>query len=313
MLAQKTGENPTLVSAPYLKLLRNLYEDEFAFAQLADTSDLVARFTGPAVSKKDPTVTTLTGVITDIRNQIRGIARSIAGLTDAPRLRWPAKLDPHLSGLAHGSLVIGINIPNPTKEDRFGQTDIPGASEQIFESVLAAVQSLTIIARYVKKDHIDENIRKEFRDPAVRDTVMVAAAKLAPSGRRGIDSVVFSSPEVPSREPRKLTPRSRRVLNRSLSRPVRGISEGTYAGVVREIDLDARRFEIRRVPNAGAIRCVYNPNQHELVRTILDSEIKVSGSCELSETGIPRLISVSSIEVLRAAPRQLSADFESEG
>ena len=267
MLAQKTGEDPTLVSAPYLKLLRNLYEDEFAFAQLADSSDLVARFSGPAVSKRDPTVTILTGVITDIRNQIRGIAKSIAGLTDAPRLRWPAKLDPHLSGLAHGSLVIGINIPIPTKEDRFGQTDIPGASEQIFESVLAAVQSLTIVAQYVKKDHIDEDIRTAFRDPAVRDTVMVAAAKLAPSGRRGIDSVVFSSSKVSSREPRKLTPRSRRILNRSLSRPVRGFGEGTYAGVVREIDLDARRFEIRRVPNAGAIRCVYNPNQQELVRT----------------------------------------------
>ena len=51
-LAESTGDNPDLISAPYLELLRKLYEDEFAFAHLADTSDLVARFTGPAVSGK---------------------------------------------------------------------------------------------------------------------------------------------------------------------------------------------------------------------------------------------------------------------
>ena len=311
-VAEDNGGDPEHISAPYLELLRKLYEDEYVFAKLADSSDLIARFTGPAVSNRYPTVTTLTGVITEIRNQVRGIAKSIAGLTESPRLKWPGTLDPHLSGIAQGSLIIGVNIPEPSDVDVHGQTSFSGASEQIYESVRSAVQSLPIVARYVEKDRINEEIREVFPDPALRDTVMVAAAKLAPSGRRGIDTVAFSSPEETTREPTILTPKSRRILNQSLSSPVRGTSQGTYVGIVREIDLDAHRFEIRRVLGVGAIRCVYDARQQELVRKILDSEIEVSGKFELSENRTPRLVSVSSIEILRAAPEQLLVDLESE-
>ena len=40
---------------PDLDLLENLYSGEFVFAKLVDTSDLVIRSTGPAVSGDDPT------------------------------------------------------------------------------------------------------------------------------------------------------------------------------------------------------------------------------------------------------------------
>jgi len=310
-LAESNREDPNQISEPYLELLRKLYEDEFSFANLADSSDLVARFSGPAVSDRDPTVTIVAGVFKDIRDQIRGIAKSIVGLTGTGRTRWPTELDPHLSGLAHGSLIIGVSVPSPADEDSFGQTSIPGISEQVYESVRSAVRSLAVIARYVEQDRINEDIRAEFPDPAIRDTVMVAASKLAPSGRRGIESVSFSSPDVSTEEPAQLTPLSRRILNQSLSKPVRVSGDGQFKGVVREIDLDARRFELRRVQGAGAIRCVYDPSQQELVRSILDAQIRVSGSYEAAENEQPRLISVSSIEVVRTPEQQLNMNLES--
>ena len=312
-IAEDNGADPKPITAPYLELLRRLYEDEFAFANLADSSDLVAKFTGPAVSRNNPSVTTLTGVFTDIRNQIRDIAKSIAGLTDTHRLKWPAKLDPHLSGLARGSLIIGVSIPEPVYADVHGQTSVPGASEQIYESVRAAVQSLPVVAQYVEKDHISEGIREAFPDPAVRDTVMVAAGKIGSIWTpRGLIQSLFLARKIQYGEPAKLTPQSRRILNQSLSKPVRSSTHGSYVGIVREIDLDAYRFEIRRVQGVGAIRCVYGANQQELVRKILDSVIEVSGYFESSKNRIPRLISVSSIEVLRPAPEQLRVDLESE-
>lgn len=310
-LAESNREDPNQISEPYLELLRKLYEDEFSFANLADSSDLVARFSGPAVSDRDPTVTIVAGVFKDIRDQIRGIAKSIVGLTGTGRTRWPTELDPHLSGVAHGSLIIGVSVPSPADEDSFGQTSIPGISEQVYESVRSAVRSLAVIARYVEQDRINEEIRAEFPDPAIRDTVMVAASKLAPSGRRGIESVSFSSPDVSTEEPAQLTPLSRRILNQSLSKPVRVSGDGQFKGVVREIDLDARRFELRRVQGAGAIRCVYDPSQQELVRSILDAQIRVSGSYEAAENEQPRLISVSSIEVVRTPEQQLNMNLES--
>ena len=52
-LAERHNGSLQEVSEPYLGLLRSLYADEFPFAQLADSSDLVARFSGPAVGGID--------------------------------------------------------------------------------------------------------------------------------------------------------------------------------------------------------------------------------------------------------------------
>jgi hypothetical protein len=156
---------------------------------------------------------------------------------------------------------------------------------------------------------VDDAIREEFPDPAIRDTVMVAASRLAPTGRRGIDSVVFYGPEPQAVEPRPLTSRSRKVLELELARPVKVKSSGIFEGTVREIDLDARRFEIRGVSGAGAIRCVYDNRWDKLVREILDSRVTVSGSYETVGNQIPRLIQLGSIERVKPPPQQEKIDF----
>ena len=80
-IAERNEANVDEVTRPYLELLDSLYSDEFAFAKLVDASDLVTRFMGPAVSGIDPTVTTLTSLFNTLRNQIRGVAKSIVGLS----------------------------------------------------------------------------------------------------------------------------------------------------------------------------------------------------------------------------------------
>lgn len=314
ILARDNGMDVDEVSEPYLNLLKNLYDDEYSFARLADTSDLVARFNGPAVSDADPTVTIVASVFTDLRDQIRGIAKSIAGLSSDRRIRWPSDIDPHLSGMAHGSLVVGISVPSPEEGTAEGQLLIPGVSEQVYESVRDAVRSLGTIARFVGDSEVDDAIVEEYPDPAIRDTVLVAASRLAPSGRKGIDSLTLYGPESDEGETSILTPTSRKVLNQSLSKPIRVSGTGEFEGVVREIDLDAGRFEIRHVRHAGAIRCVYAPDQHELVRQILDAQIRISGSYETLENQQPRLVGVEKIEVIRSPEEQLNFELEkSEG
>lgn len=171
------------ISEPYLALLRTLYAEEFPFAQLTDSSDLVARFRGPAVDIHDPTVSIVISLFSDLREQIRSIAKSIVGLASDRRMLWPAQLDPHLSGVAHGSLLVGISVSPPTSDTAKGhQYEIDGASDQVFESVRSAVRSLSLVARYVGDGGISDSIREAFPDPAVRDTVLVAARRLAPSG-----------------------------------------------------------------------------------------------------------------------------------
>ena len=304
-IAERNGSSADEITQPYLDLLGSLYRDEFVFAQLIDTSDLVVRFTGPAVSSVDPTVTIVTSLFNTLRDQIRGVTKSIIGLSGDENVKWPSELDPHLSGLAHGSLVVGISIHPPDEGSNYGQVKVPGVSLEVVESIRGAVRSIATVARHVHEDRIDENaIQSDFPDPAIRDTVMVAASKLAPSGRKGYDSVAFYEPRETGVEAPLLTVRSRRMLNQSLTRSVRVSGQGSFEGVVRAIDLDTRRFEIRNVKDIGAIRCMYEPSQQESAKNVLDRRIRVDGNYETMENQKPRLIAVTSIKVLDAPIQQ---------
>lgn len=306
-LALANGANADEIAQPYLTLLRTLYSEEFPFAQLTDTSDLVARFRGPAVDIHDPTVSIVISLFSELREQIRGIAKSIVGLASDKRMLWPSQLDPHLSGVAHGSLLVGVSVSPPASDTAKGhQYEIEGASEQVFASVRAAVRSLSLVAHYVNDDGVSDAIREAFPDPAVRDTVLLAAKRLAPSGRRGIDSVSFSSPDDGQDQLETLTPKSRLTLAQALIAPVRVNTFGRFEGLLREVDLDARRFEIRGVSGVGAIRCVYGPPHDQMVRSALDARVLVEGRYDTVEGQRPRFMAVDVLQVLSVPGMQLN-------
>ena len=296
-LALRNDADPDEVERHYFDLLSLLYGDEFPFASLVDSSDLVARFEGPAVSGRDPTVAIVTSMCSELRKQIQGIAKSIVGLESDERVRWPTDLDPQLAGVTRGSLVIGVRIQS-AEESSSDQPSLPHVSEPVVEAVRSAVRSLAIVARHVRDEGLDEAIEQALPDPAIRDTVTVAASRLAPSGQRGIKSLSLYEPDGLGAEVAPLTPRSRRVLSRAVHRPVRVSGRGVFEGMVREVDLDARRFEIRNVPGVGAIRCVYAPEVDTLVREILDARIRVEGAYEALPNRKPRLLTVSALKVV---------------
>ena len=307
-LAERVGEDPNKVDGPYLELLGQLYRDEYLFAQLVDNSDLVARFEGPAVHAKVPTMSLVASMCSELRKHVRQVVKSIVGLaTDERVRRWPAWLDPHLSGMAPGSLVVGVCIQGDEAEAPEPQRELPEVSRPVLAAAKEAVRSIAAITRHVHDDGIDDGINEDCPDPAVRDTVVVAASKLAPSGRAGIDSLSLYGPDVTGREATPLTRKSRRVLANAVRQPVRVSGSGRFRGVVRAIDLDARRFEIRRVDDIGAIRCIFGPDRDALAKAILDAEVVVTGEYEAQPDRGPRLIQVSSLQVV-VQPTQPSID-----
>ena len=305
-LAVRHNGSPQEISQPYVELLRTLYAEEFPFAQLTDASDLVARFSGPAVDVQDPTVSIVISVFSDIREQIRAIARSVVGLATDRQVRWPSSLDPHLSGIAHGSLIVGVSVAPPVLASARAQLELDGVSDEVFASVRSAVRSLSVVARHIGATSFDATFRDEFPDPAVRDTVLVAAKRLAPTGRRGIDSVSFFSADSDDASPATLTPKSRAVIAGALHVPVQQPGSGDFVGVLREIDLDVRRFEIRGVSGIGSIRCAYTERHDDIVRKALDARVRVSGGYETLSNGRPRLVAVEAVDLLEHPPTQLS-------
>ena len=87
-----------------------------------------------------------------------------------------------------------------------------------------------------------------------------------------------------------------------LVRPVVGKEVLQLEGTVREIDLDARRFEVRGVSDheIADIRCVYTNLGNVLPRRLLDARVRVRGLVERRSDEAPRLLAVDQIEVLTA-------------
>ena len=314
-LARRMGQEPEEITSAYMEMLAKLYREDFSYALLADNADLIARYRGPGVAHREPPVSLVTTVFGKLRAEIQKVAKAIAGMEEK-KVRWPADLDPQLAGVTYGSLVVGMRVPRPGDVGADGQAVLPGVSDDLYRAVQTAVQSLPAIPRLIQDGQISDEIYEQFPDPAVRDTVMVAAKRLAPSAQNKAISELFLSGPQPDEDlgpAQALTKQSRQILGRSLNTPSsrRLKSNGEFEGVVREVDLDARRFEIRGRGGSSGMRCIYEPLYDGDIIGLLNAAVRVKGSYEAAADEQPRLVRVEQITVTRRPGQQLELEVES--
>jgi hypothetical protein len=82
-------------------------------------------------------------------------------------------------------------------------------------------------------------------------------------------------------------------------------ANGEFEGVVREVDLDARRFEIRGRGASVGMRCIYEPAYDGQIIGMLNAAVRVKGSYEAAADEQPRLVRVEQITVTRPPDMQL--------
>jgi hypothetical protein len=300
-LAKRTGLDPVALATPYFGMLAKLYRDDFALACLADHSDLVARFRWPGVLNHEPPMSLVTAAINKLHRSIQHIAKSMAGLVEQA-VSWPEHLEPRLSGLAQGGLVVGIRLPRPGELNSQGLVAADGLSEGLYQAVRDAVLSLPEVPRLIESDTFSDSICARFPDPAIRDTLLVAAHRLAPSsGDLGISELVLSCPGKAEEAPVPLTRSSHDFLSLLLRKPSNNklTTTDSFAGVVGEIDCDALRFGIRSAGQQRGIRCIYGEHDRAIVQESLGCSVRVSGSYEAAPNDQPRLVAVERIEILR--------------
>jgi hypothetical protein len=305
-LAERVNMDAADVMRPYFDMLNTLYADEMPHARALDSSDLVLHIEGPALQDLNPRIKLLSGIFSDLREQVTKITKAVIGLSDTEPAKLPPELELGLTSLARGSLVMGVKVRPPQAAARGEkaenaapgtQVSLWGEDDPLYQAVREAIRSLARVAWYLGPRGIDEHIVDDFPDPGVRDVVLTAAEQLAPSGRRGYNRVTISADGVDNREPEPLTPQSRKVLRANAGTPVRSPREGNFIGRVRAIDLDARRFQLRRVEGAGAVRCVYDEAIHD-PKALLDRTVRVRGLVEYDQRDRPRLMQVQSLTIL---------------
>jgi len=105
---------------------------------------------------------------------------------------------------------------------------------------------------------------------------------------------------------------SRRCCGRGwIENPVKGNDLEEFVGVVREIDLDLRRIEIRRLLGTAVeeIRCVYPSELAAVAGASLDKNVKAFGRVDRSADGKPKMLEIQRLEIVGAAP-SAQATFE---
>ena len=297
-LSKKLGK-PCPDLSIYYDEIDKLYGQELELSRLVDHSDLIFHAEGPSAKNNSFKLQVVTNLFEGIDTQIKHLAQSVLklGMDDVrPAMRV---LDIRLNGLAPGSIYAGFSIKP------FEPSSLIGTAEEIalMQSIKAVVVNLSEIPRFITNDGISEGLADLVSDPAVRDSSLMAAYKLSPTGRQGIRSLEIINPKTSGEAPTALNPQQRIVLRESLqNQPVikSKSSYGTFIGQLRTVDLDKTRVDLRGIDaqGIGSLRCILPQLTVEKGREILGKTVQVSGEYEKLPNGKPRLMLIEDIKVI---------------
>jgi hypothetical protein len=289
------GNDETLgrACAPYYRLLDEIYEKELPIARALDGSDLLLHLDGEGLQTGQPRLSLVTGILGDVRKQVGTMIKTlVSSINEAVEL--PREIDMGLSSFAQGSLYLGFSLPEPNP----GYVIIEG--DPLFAASRQALTTLGAVTEHINEPNAYELIQREFADPKLRDAALSAVGQLAPSGRRGVSTMEIGGRALQTGAWRLLTPQTRLQVRAWLEQPVTGRETLELRGRVRAVDLDLRRFDLRRVDeNQPDLRCIYPASLDARAKQWLDAIVVVRGHVEMYQ-GAARLLQVVSVEEISA-------------
>jgi hypothetical protein len=276
--------------ASYYRLLEEIYEKDMPIARALDRSDLLLHLDGEGLQTAHPRLSLVTGIMGDVRKQVGAMIKTLVS-SFHEGVELPREIDFGLSSFAQGSLYLGFSLPEPN----------PGyvvlAGDPFFTASRQALTTLGAVTRHINEPNAYDLIRTEFADPKLRDAALSAVGQLAPSGRRGVSSLEIGGRAMPTGKWRLLTPETRVQVRAWLEQPVFSNEVVELRGRVRAIDLDLRRFDLRRIDggNLPDLRCIYPVSFDVPAKKWLDATVLVRGQVE-TYNGAARLLQVQSLE-----------------
>ncbi len=276
--------------ASYYRMLDEIYEKEMPIARALDRSDLLLHLDGEGLQTESPRLSLVTGIMGDVRKQVGTMIKTlVSSLNEAVEL--PREIDLGLSSFARGSLYLGFSLPEPAP----GYIALGG--DPLFTASRQALSTLGAVTRHINEPNAYELIRQEFADPKVRDAALSAVGQLAPSGRRGVSTMEIGGRALQNGAWSLLTPDTRQQVRAWLEQPVLSHEVVELRGRVRAVDLDLRRFDLRRIDGGDLpdLRCIYPAFFDTRAKKWLDATVVVRGQVETYQ-GAARLLQVQNVE-----------------
>lgn len=282
--------------------LREIFLRDYSNAVLLDKSDIILSARGQGVDFGTAPMFVFSYMLDSSRKQINNIVKAI---NKSENKSIPQEFEPEVVGFAPGSIHLGLAAPTFENTER-----IFGKSDPIIDDVRLALDGLAYASSVVVSNSSIDKLADQVSDPAARDAALQAVSKIAPSSRNIIEEIgiIGITQENPSSS--VLTKKERQIAREISNKPrEKATYRSNFIGSIREIDLDQRRFEIRKIeslPDLLSIRCAYDKSFNEVMRKLLGKKVKVSGVVENDRDGVPRILYLESIEEYK---NQLPLDF----
>lgn len=285
--------SPAQLVAATESTLLDIIRTSFPLERLIQTSDLVFHAEGPAVRDDAPSLSAFNWLSGAAERSLRKLAGEMFGLHDRDARALRQALDLRLTGMAPGSLYLGFALAAPQPDM------ITAADEPVFATLREAFRTLPELTEAIGDDAVTPMAAEIIPDAAERDAALSTLHSLSPTGRRGIHTLDMTSP---GHARGTLSQRERVVLADALRHPtLLNRKQGTFAGEVREIDLDRNRLHLRGIAGAGNLRCVLPALDRGQAKAVLGEFARVTGQYEADRSGRPRLLLVEKIEALPRA------------
>ena len=300
LVLESGGSEEILAKAcsSYYRMLDEIYEKDMPIARAVDRSDLLLHLDGEGLQTENPRLSLITGIMGDVRKQVGTMIKTlVSSLNEAVDL--PREIDLGLSSFARGSLYLGFSLPEPAP----GYIALEG--DPLLTASHQALSTLGAVTRHINEPNAYELIRQEFADPKLRDAALSAVGQLAPSGRRGVSTMEIGGRAVQKGAWSMLTPQTRQQVRAWLEQPVLGNEVVELRGRVRAIDLDLRRFDLRRIDGGDLpdLRCIYPASFDVPAKKWLDATVVVRGQVETYQ-GAARLLQLQRVEEIAAPPAE---------
>jgi hypothetical protein len=297
-IGRRTKTDMSGVIATYQSLLSTLYGDDLPLAQLTDDADVIFHAEGPGARHHAALSSLVAWLCDEAERRLKQLTAAALRLTGPSGEAVSRSIQVLMNGVAPGSLYIGFSVGAPPEPEQVGDVHVPQLfdSSDVLGQARMAIGNLVLVPRFVRDADVDAAITEAISDPELRDATLMAAYHLAPSGRRGVHTIEITAPRR-SEPSASFTNRERVVLRDTAVRmPVlKAPRRGSFVGELREIDLDARRFQLRGVHSVGTLRCALDDLSAELARKHIGAAVKVTGMYEVRADGRPGLMQVASI------------------
>lgn len=292
----------------YMHLLNKLYGEEYALANLWERSDIIVHAEGPAASKHSPNASIVSWLIDIIDKNMKKL---VTGAMQLPT-QSAKNLHLNLTGFAPGSIYAGFSLEASNQTTMF---DKVGISNDIVDNAKGVISLIPKLPSFIGKESINQDITDFITDPLIRDSAILAAFNLSPTGRKGIHTLEFTSPKSSINQGYgELNPISRSILRIAAEdTPIMSQGrqkKGSFIGEFRGVDLDKSRLDLRNIDAAdiGTLRCFIGDITPQKAATLLGKRVEVTGVYETLSDGRPRFMRVHSVREIE----DLNLDFEFE-